>query len=72
MQAGVPQWAWTTRLPYKTYRAEYKGDEGSPPYPGLVQFLDVRFERDFSFGEPEENELLRQHGYVGRLLTPAF
>jgi hypothetical protein len=55
-------------LSYKTYRAEYRGNEGSPPYPGIVKFLEARFERDFSFGEPEDNELLRTHGYIARLL----
>jgi hypothetical protein len=53
---------------YKTYRAEYRGNEGSPPYPGIVKFLDARFERDFWFGDPEDNELLRTHGYIARLL----
>ncbi len=56
---------------YKIYRVEYKGDEGSPPYPGLVKFLDARFERDFSFGQPEDNELLRGHGHVARLTDAA-
>jgi hypothetical protein len=57
---------------YKTYRVEYKGDEGSPPYPGLVKFLDARFQRSVTFGESEDNELLRSHGYIARLLMPPF
>ncbi len=41
-------------LSYKTYRAEYRGEERElSPYPGLDAFRTVRFERDFNFGAPE-------------------
>lgn len=58
-------------LAFRTHRVEYRGDERTRMYPGLVAFLDLRFERDLCFGEKGQNELLRTFGDVGRkLLTP--
>jgi hypothetical protein len=58
-------------LAFRTHRVEYRGDERKRMYPGLVPFLDVRFERDSWFGKREDNELLRKFGDVGRrLMTP--
>jgi len=55
-------------LTYSTHRVEYRGDERTRMYPGLVPFLDVRFERDMWFGKKNDNELLRKYGEVGRRL----
>lgn len=42
-------------LHHKTYRAEYRGEERiRRPYPGLQAFKDIRFTRDFYFGEKGE------------------
>jgi hypothetical protein len=42
-------------LSWKTYRAEYRGEERvDRPYPGLQDFESVRFKRDFWFGRPKK------------------